>query len=122
MGADELHKKQIQKLMSEEQKRGRKADKMYGALPVIPSKKEIISKQFDERTSMKKIMNKNQQGSGNHMYSITLQPSIKPFIKRSLEPERRKIIQRKRRRKHMETVSNAKTIHSLMKRMAAWGG
>merc|ERR1712130_728556 len=92
---------------------------MYGKLPVIPSKKEIVIKQFDERTNNKKIaqQNKNQQ---NNMYSI--QPSIKPFIKRSLEPERRKIIQRKRKRINPETVSNAKTIRSLIKRMATWGG
>merc|ERR1712228_1142429 len=109
----------IQRLMMEDQKR-KKMEKMYGKLPVIPSKTEIVIKQFDERTKDKKVAqqnkNNNQQSS---MYSI--QPSIKPFIKRSLEPERKKMIQRKRKRNNPEKLSNEKTL-PFMKRLAVWGG
>merc|ERR1712129_473464 len=114
-----MGKRHIQKLMAEKEKQT--AERTYGQLPVIPSKSEIINKQLNNKKKIalqqQQQQNGKQQGS---MYSI--QPSIKPFVKRSLQPERRRIIQKKRRRKNVEKVSNEKTIPSLMRRMAVWGG
>merc|ERR1712129_616861 len=106
-----------QKLMAEKEKQT--AERTYGQLPVIPSKSEIINKQLSnkKKIALQQQQNGKQQGS---MYSIQL--SIKPFVKRSLQPERRRIIQRKRRRKNVEKVSNEKTIPSLMRQLAVWGG
>merc|ERR1712154_250979 len=122
MGIQEMQKKHLQqnkKKMMKENKDGT----MYGTLPVIPSKKDVINK-MDKKHQNKLIkaqQNKNKLNNDKkNIFSI--QPSIKPFIKRSLEPERRKTnigTHRNSKRRIREKLDDRKTI-SFIKKMEFW--
>ena len=110
--AEALRKEKIQKMVAEHEKKA-KEQKMFGALPAIPSKLEVLKKQ------MKRNKKKSQKLIEGKFNNIGLEPSIKPFFKRSLQPERRGKADQKLMRMKPEKMNNRKTI-SFSKTLTAW--
>eukprot|EP01083_Nonionella_stella_P066075 173748_1 len=110
---NEIQKKHLKRIKMEEERR-KNMHQMYRSLPKIPSKGDIIIKQLQKK-----------QNKIHKAKSIGIEPSIKPFIKRSLQPERQRRIERKSRRKRNkirqdpEGVNQRKTI-SFTKKMTFW--
>ena len=112
---------EIQKKLLEEQKK-RNTDDMYGSLPSIESKRDLIEKKYTKRKEKRKVKQQLIIETNN---KHTIQPSIKPFIKRSLEPERRasvdeEYIAKKRRKRRERLGLNMKKTMSISKKMTSW--
>jgi len=110
--AEALRKGKIQKMVAEHEKKATEQT-IFEALPTIPSQQEVLRKQ------MKRNKKKSRKLVENKWSDIGLEPSIKPFIKRSLQPERRGKADLKLMRMKPEKMNNRKTI-SFSKTLTAW--
>merc|ERR1712083_340114 len=113
--AKAVRKGKIQRMVAEQEKKTAEKD-MFEALPSIPSKGDVLKQQIQRNRKKSKKMVEGKYGK------VGLEPSIKPFFKRSLQPERLDKADEKLMSNMMgpERVRLRKTTSFTKKTLTAW--